>query len=191
MRSLGSLLLVLTTLGVAVAPSAAALSFSLGEAEQAEAVATGRRSITSDTFGAEWTVRDASGQTLTVVTPYYRLALAARNAAFKGADLTPREITSVLRDSSARLVLRLTLRGSRVDFARFNAPTLSDGKSEIRPTFVQNERVAVREDEGRYTAQCVYAFPAQGLTGRERVTLVVRDADRETARFTVDLSTIR
>lgn len=188
MRSLGSVLLVLTTLGVAAAPSAAALSFSLSDAEQAEAIGAGRHSITSETFGAEWTVRDASGQTLTVITPYYRLALAARNAAFKGTDLTPREIASVLKDAGARLVLRVTLRGPRSDFARFIAPTLSAGKAEIRPAFVQNERVAVREDDGRYTAQCVYAFPAQGLTGRERVTLVVRDADREAARFTVDLS---
>lgn len=191
MHPFRSLVLMLTALGVAAAPSAAAMSFALSEPEQAEAIGAGRRSITSETFGDEWTMRDASGQTLTVVTPYYRLALAARNAAFRGADLTPRDIASLVREGGARFVVRVTLRGSRADFARFASPTLTDGKALITATFVQNERAALREDDGRYTAHCVYAFPVQGLTGRERVTLVVRDGDRETARFTVDLSTIR
>jgi hypothetical protein len=86
----------------------------------------------------------------------------------------------------------VTLRGAKTDFARFYRPTLVAGKNELKARFVQNERTALREDDGRYAAQCVYVFSAEGLAPKDRVVLVVRDADeREVAKFTVDLAAMR
>lgn len=179
---------------VAVTPAlpATAVSLTLGESERAEAVRFGERSIISEDFGAEWTVTNGVGETVTVMTPFYRVALAARNAAFRSEPLTPQGIESALKGASGRLVVRATLRGGRPDFARFYAPSLLGGQSEIKATFVQNERTALREDDGRYTARCVYAFPTEGLGRPARVILVVRASDaREVARFTLDLNAMR
>jgi len=57
---------------------------------------------------------------------------------------------------------------------------------------VQNERTALRDGDGRYSAQCVYAFLADTIDPKSRVTLVVRDAEeKEVAKFTVDLAAMR
>lgn len=186
----------LVMLGIALWPAtgqpAAAASFALSERERLDAIRTGQRSVVHEEFGAEWRARDDAGQALTVVTPYHRLALAARNAAFKKEVLRPRDIESALKESEGKLAFWVTLRGGRPDFARFFAPVLLDGGSEIKASFVQNERTALREDDGRYAARCLYVFPAEGLNPRGRVTLVVRDPDdREMAKFTVDLSAMR
>jgi len=42
---------------------------------------------------------------------------------------------------------------------------------------VQNERTAIRQENGRYLARCVYWFPTKDLTGTARPVLVVRDAE--------------
>ena len=62
---------------------------------------------------------------------------------------------------------------------------------EILPSFVQNERTALRE-EGGFVARCVYGFPTKEITGTSRGTLVVRDAGgREVSRFGIDLARMR
>ena len=153
---------------------AAAASFSLGERERQDAIAAGRRSVVSEEFGAEWRARNASGETLTVMTPFHRLALAARNAAFKGEELKPKEIDSAIKETGGKLTVWVTLKGGAPEFARFYAPVLLDGKAEIKPTFVQNERTALRTEDGGYAARCLYVFPADALGGKSRFTLVVR-----------------
>jgi hypothetical protein len=172
-------------------PPAPAASFTLGDPERADAVRAGERSIISDAFGSEWTVANPAGERVLVMTPFHRLAQAARTAAFRGESLTVKDVEAALKGSTGRLVFWATLRGARPDFARFYAPALLGGRSEIKPTFVQNERTALAED-GRYTARCVYAFPIQGIDPKGQVTLVVRTAEaREVARFSVDLSAMR
>ena len=169
-----------------------AVSFALEDREREQAVRVGKRSITADEFGAEWRVKDGSGQALVVMTPFHRLALAARNSAFQSRELSQGDIESVLKDYEGKLSFRVTLRGGKTDFARFYRPTLVAGKNELKPRFVQNERTALREDDGRYAALCVYVFSAEGLAPKDRVVLVVRDADeREVAKFTVDLAAMR
>jgi hypothetical protein len=98
------------------------------------------------------------------MTPFHRLALAARNAAFKNDTLKPKDIDTVLKESTNKLMLWVTLRGDRIDFARFYVPLLLDGKTEIKPSFVQNERTALRAEGGGYAARCLYVFPVDGLT---------------------------
>jgi len=187
------LLFLAAGLALTVARPLDAASFSLTPGERDEAIRVGRRSIITDEFGAEWRVGgDRLGQTLTVMTPFHRLALAARNSAFKNQELKQRDVDSILKDQEGKLVLWATLRGAKVDFARFYAPALVLGQQEIKATFTQNERTALREEDGGFTARCMYVFPAEGLDPKATVTLVVKDPDdKPVARFTVDLSAMR
>ncbi len=176
----------------ATGQSAAAASFALGEGEQQDAIRVGKRSVVSDEFGGEWQTRNPSGESALVMTPFHRLALAARNAAFKNEPLRPKEIDTVLKESQGKLTLWVTLRGGSPDFARFYAPVLLDGRTEIKPSFVQNERTALRAADGGYAARCLYVFPADGLKDKGRYTLVVRNSDeKDISTFTVDLSAMR
>jgi len=177
---------------LAPAPPAAAVSFALAEADRADAMRVGQRSVTLGEFGAEWRGTDSGGQTVLVMTPYHRLALAARNAAFKKDTLKPKDVESLLKETQNKLTFWVTLRGGKPDFARFVEPALVGGAAEVKATFVQNERTALREEDGRYAARCLYVFPVEGVAPRGRVTLLVRDQDsKELAKFTVDLSTMR
>jgi hypothetical protein len=177
---------------LAAVPSLGAASFSLTPAQQEEAKRAGRRSIVTDDWTGEWRVAAGPGQYVVVMTPFHRLAMVARHAAAKSQDLAARDVESVLRDTEGQLVLWATLRGSRADFARHFTPALTAGAEEIKPSFVQNEWTALREEDGKYTARCQYVFPAERLDGRGTVTLLVRDADeRPVARVTLNLSTMR
>jgi len=69
---------------------------------------------------------------------------------------------------------------------------LHRGEQAIKPSFTQNERTALREEDGIYTARCMYVFPTAALDAKGRVTLVVKDAESvQVARFNVDLSAMR
>jgi hypothetical protein len=101
-------------------------------------------------------------------------------------------VEAALKDQEGKLVLWATLRGPRVDFARHYAPTLVARQQEIKASFTQNERTALRGDDGQYTARCLYVFPAEGVDPKSTVTLVVRDVEeRPVAKFTVDLASMR
>jgi hypothetical protein len=182
---------VALALGSPVEPSAA--SFTLTPAERQQAISAGKRSVVSDEFGGEWKVKgDGPGQALTVMTPFYRLALAARNSAFKSQDLAQKDIDDLLREQENRLTLWAALEGNKADFARFYTPVLMNGRQEIKPTFRQNERTGRREESGAYTARCLYVFPAEQLKPNETLVLIVKDSDdKQVAKFTVDLSAMR
>lgn len=169
-----------------------AASFTLTSPDREEAMRVGRRSVTSESWGGEWRVTGDAGQAVTVMTPFHRLALAARNSAFQDKELKPREVESVLKDQQGKVVLWATLRGDKVDFARFYTPALMAREQPIKASFTQNERTALRGDDGKFTARCLYVFPAEGLDPRATVTLLVRDGDEKVvAKFTVDLATMR
>ena len=169
-----------------------AASFTLGQEERGDAVRVGARSVTSESFDAEWRVASSSGDRLTVMTPFHRLVLAARHAAFKNERLKDDEPEKLLRSQQDRLVIWAELRGPRQDFARFYAPRILLGDRAIEPAFVQNERTALRTDGGGYLARCVYRFPTKDMTEKARLLLVIRDADgRDVSRFTIDLASMR
>lgn len=173
-------------------PLVAAASFALGPQERSAALQVGARSVTLDTFDTEWRVPGPSGTSVTVITPFHRLVLAARHAAFKNERMKNGEPEKLLREQQDRLVIRASLHGPREDFARFYAPRILLGTREIEPTFVQNERTAVKAEAGGYLARCVYGFPVRDITPMARLLLVVRDADgRDVSRFTIDLATMR
>lgn len=184
--------LVLAVAFVGVTPGEA-VSFALADRDREQAIRVGKKSVVEEQFGAEWRLKDGSGQTLVVMTPFHKLALAARNSTFRSQEMKPKDVQSVLKDAEGKLNFRVTLRGgSKTDFARFYAPTLLAGSQEVKASFVQNERTAIREEDGRYAAQCVYEFPADKVDPKGRVVLVVKDADeREVAKFTVDLAAMR
>jgi hypothetical protein len=176
----------------ALAATVEAASFTLEEPAIADAVAAGESSVSRDSVGDEWRQRNAAGHVLTVMTPFHRLALAAREAAFRQEPLKPRDISRVLREQRDRLVLWLELRGSREDFAHGYAPRLTLGARQIQPAFVQNERTAARTPDGSYLARCVYTFPTKALSGTSKVGLLVRDGDGQAVTsFLIDLGSMR
>lgn len=173
-------------------PGVLAASFTLGPEQRRDAIRAGARSVTLESFDAEWRVANPSGDSVTVLTPFHRIVIAARQAAFKNEPLKPDEPEKLLKSQQDRLVILAELRGSRGDFARFYAPRLVAGGHEIAPAFVQNERTAVRTEAGTYLARCTYRFPTKDLTASSRVTLVIRDADgRDVSSFTIDLASMR
>ncbi len=176
---------------VSISPLDAAL-FTLTPRDRDEAVSIGRRSVVTEGWGVEWRVEGAAGQLVTIMTPFHRLALAARNSAFKSQELSQRDVEKVLKDQEGKLALWTTLRGSRVDFARFYAPVLLFHQTEIKASFTQNERTALRGDDGQFTARSLYVFPVEGVDPRGTVTLLVRDAEEKlVAKFTIDLAVMR
>jgi hypothetical protein len=173
-------------------PAALAASFTLGAEQRSDAIRVGARSVTQDSFDAEWRVATPSGDSVTVLTPFHRIVIAARQAAFKNEPLKADELEKLLKSQQDRLVILAQLRGAREDFTRFYAPRLVAGGVEIAPAFVQNERTAVRTEAGTYLARCTYRFPTKDLTASSRVLLVIRDADgRDVSSFTIDLASMR
>ena len=171
---------------------AVAASFSLSEREQKQALVVGQRSVINETFGGEWRIVQGSGESVEVVTPFHRLALAARNAAFKNEPLKPQDQDKMLTELKDRLMFWVYLQGPSEQFARHLSPRLLVDDREIEPALVQNERTAVRQDNGRYLARCVYWFPTKDLTGTSRPVLVVRDAEGQpVTRFAIDLARMR
>ena len=178
--------------GLIAAGGATAASFSLDAADRRAALQAGERSTVADGFDREWRVNGEGGENLVVLTPFHRLVLAARNATFKSDSLKPAEIDRVLKQDAQRLVVWVNLRGRSEDFARHYVPRLTDGVRDIKATFVQNERTAVRQQDGAYLARCVYGFPVRDLNGHGRLELAVADSDgRDVSRFTIDLSKMR
>ena len=183
---------IVALLVFATATTADAVAFSLTDRQIQDAIEVGERSVTHDSLGSEWHMRNAAGDELTVMTPFHRVALAARHAAFRNEPLKPRDRARMLKEQQDRLVFWVELKGPRDDFARFYTPRLIAGARQIEPSFTQNERTAARGEDGKYVARCVYGFPTKMLTGSMKVVLVVRDGDtRDVASFTVDLSSMR
>ncbi len=184
--------LALLALLVSTPPAGGAL-LTLSDREQAEAMRVGQRSVTTETgFDGEWRVENAAGENLTVITPFYRLALAARNAAFKNEVMKPQDRDKMLRDLRERLMFWVHLQGTREDFARYYTPRLLAGDLEIEPVFVQNERTGLRQTNGSFLARSIYAFPTKDVTGKSKVVLVIRDPEGQlVSRFAVDLAKMR
>jgi hypothetical protein len=192
MRAVHHAVVVLALIGLPSASPAGAATLVLGTREQDEAMTVGRRSIYDGDFGAEWQVKNAAGDPLVVMTPFHRLALAARHATFKGEPLEPRNVEALLKSANGKLEFWATLRGPGPDFARFYAPVLLvPGRPDLAPSFVQNERTALPEGN-RYAARCLYVFPSAGINPTAPVILLVRDAKgAEVAKFTVNLGGMR
>lgn len=178
--------------GIGGGVTAAAASLALSETEKQEALRVGAGSVNEDAFEAEWHVKNGTGETVSVITPFHRLVLAARHATFKNEPLKPGEPEKLLREQRERLLLWVALNGDREDFARLYDPVLVVGDRTIKAAFVQNERTALRRDGESYLARCVYGFPTKEITGKSRVTLVVRDTrGRPASTFTIDLAAMR
>ena len=177
---------------LAATPASAAF-LTLTEAQQAEALRVGQRSVSTETgFDAEWRVGNAAGESLVVMTPFYRLALAARNAAFKNETVKPQDQDKLLQELRDRLMVWVELPGPREDFARYYTPRLLAADREIAPVFVQNERTGLRRANGSFLARSVYAFPNREITGQSKLVLVIRDPDGQLmSRFAIELAKMR
>jgi len=187
-----TLLRVLALVTPLLAVTAEGASLTLDARRLQEAVEVGERSITRDGLGDEWDVRNPAGHQVTVMTPFRRVALAARQAAFRRDTLKPRDRDRVVKEQQDRLVFWVELKGSREDFARFYTPRLVAGARQIEPSFTQNERTAARTEDGKFVARCVYGFPTKLIPATGKVVLVVRDGDgRDVTIFAIDLAIMR
>ena len=177
---------------VAVAPAGAAF-LTLSEAQQAEALRVGQRSVTTESpFDTEWRVENASGERVTVITPFYRLAMASRNATFKNEPLKPQDQDKALQELRERLIVWVELHGPREDFARYYAPRLLVADREIEPAFVQNERTGLKRANGSFLARSIYAFPNREIAGDAKLQLVIKNHEGQLiSRFAIDLAKMR
>jgi hypothetical protein len=188
------LLLIVLVFGWLLAtPPAGAALLTLTDAQQAEALRVGQRSVTTETgFDAEWRVENGAGESLIVMTPFYRLALASRNAAFKNETVKPQDQDKLMQELRDRLIVWVELHGPREDFARYYTPRLLVADREIEPVFVQNERTGLRRANGSFLARSVYAFPNREITGQSKLVLVIRDPDGQVmSRFAIELAKMR
>lgn len=178
---------------IVAAPPAGAALLTLTVAQQAEALRVGQRSVSTEArFDAEWRVENASGEALTVMTPFYRLALASRNASFKNEIVKPQDRDKLLSEVRDRLMVWVELHGPREDFARYYKPRLLVADREIEPAFVQNERTGLRRANGSFLARSVYAFPNREIVADAKLVLVIRDPDGQLmSRFAIDLAKMR
>lgn len=157
------------------------------------ALEAGARGVAQEDFGDEWRVALPGGGEITVTTPFSRLAYAARQAAFRGEPLPDKQRQEQLDRGKGKLQLLVTMLGPAVDFARWFQPVLRVGGREVKASFAQNERTALRLEDGRFAARNLYVFPLEGLPPRGTVTLVVNHSvdRREVLRVSLDLSTMR
>jgi hypothetical protein len=192
-RALAALAIILPLGGLALSPApAVGAALTLDEHGRREALRVGEKSVGTEAFDTEWKVKSDRGDSVSVLTPFHRLVIAARHATYSGKPLKPTEPDKLLKENRDRLVLLAELHGKSESFARGYAPRLVVGDREIKPTFVQNERTAQRQDDGRYLARCVYGFPIRDINGRGQATLIVADADgRDVSRFAIDLGKMR
>jgi len=171
---------------------AAALVPELVDADVQAALDAGTRGLTQEDFAEEWHLRPPGGEVV-VSTPFSRLALAARQAAYKGEPLTDKQRQEQIDRGRGRIQFVVTLFGREMDFARWHQPLLRVGEREVKPTFAQNERTPLRLEDGRYAARNVYVFPVEGLPPRGTVVLVVKNAldQKEVWRAPLDLAKFR
>jgi hypothetical protein len=178
---------------VAAAAPAGAAFLTLTDAQQAEALRVGQRSVTTEArFDTEWRVENPTGESVTVITPFHRLALASRHSAFKNEPLKPQDQDKVIQEVRERLVVWVELHGPRADFARYYAPRLLMAEREIEPAFVQNERTGLRRANGSFLVRSVYAFPSREITGDAKLVLVIKNPEGQLiSRFAIDLAKMR
>ncbi len=188
MAGVAGLLGVLLAAGPA---QALILVLSPGDVEQALEV--GRQGVAQEDFGDEWRLSLPDGSEVVVTTPFSRLATAARQATFKGEPLSDKQRQEQLDRGKGKLQLQVTMFGRTVDFARWYQPALGVDGREVKPTFTQNERTALKAEDGRYAARNIYVFPLEGLTARSTLTLIIRHSveQREVLRASLDLSRMR
>jgi hypothetical protein len=175
----------------AVAPAHAAF-LTLTDEQQAQALRLGQRTITTESYDGEWRVANGTGDSVMVITPFHRLVVAGRHAAFKNEPVKPPDQERMVTELKDRLVFWVYVHGAREEFARYYTPRLLVGDREIEPALVQNERTAQRQPNGVYLARCIYAFPNRDVTGKSQLVLVVRDAEEQiVGRFVIDLGKMR
>jgi hypothetical protein len=192
-RAPAVVLLGLLAAGAGAPPGAGAIVPELGPAEIQQAIDAGEVGLAREDFADEWRLLLPGGEEVVVSTPFSRLALAARQAAYKEEPLTDKQRQEQLDRGRGRIQLLVTMYGRQMDFARWYQAVLRVGEREIKATFAQNERTPRRLEDGRLAARNVYVFPLEGLPPRGTVTLIVRNSidQKEVLRAALDLGKMR
>jgi hypothetical protein len=191
-RGLVTVVALLGGLAAGFGPAAAFIPV-LSDKDIETALDAGEKAIAQANFDEEWRVPLADGFEIEVTTAFYRLASAARRAAFKNEPLADKDRQEAIERGLGKIQLKATMVGPSVDFARWYDPMLLVGRQEIKPAFVQNERTALKAPDGRWVARNIYVFPVEGLPAKGTVTLVIRHRieKKEVWRAPIDLSKMR
>ena len=173
--------------------AAAAMIPTLSSRDVQAALDAGEQGIAQEDFGEEWHVTYPDGVEIVVLTPFARLAHAARRAALKSEPMTDKQRQEQIDRGKTSLQLTVTMFGPSADFPKWYRAALRVGDREVKSTFDQNEATPLRLPDGRFTARNVYTFPLEGLPPRGTVTLIVNHLIRkkEVLRVPLDLGKMR
>jgi hypothetical protein len=192
-RLCSACLAVALAAGTVVVSEVPAIMASLSADDIRRAIDEGARAIAKEDFGEEWRVQLPRGEEILVTTPYARIAYAARRAAFKEEPLADKQLQEQVERGQGKLQLQVTMYGREVDFARWYQAVLRLGAREVKATFTQNERTALKMEDGRFAARNIYVFPLEGIPAQGAVTLVVQHSieRKEILRASLDLGRMR
>jgi hypothetical protein len=192
-RLCSACLAVALAAGTVVVSEVPAIMASLSADDIRRAIDEGARAIAKEDFGEEWRVQLPRGEEILVTTPYARIAYAARRAAFKEEPLADKQLQEQVERGQGKLQLQVTMYGREVDFARWYQAVLRLGTREVKATFTQNERTALKMEDGRFAARNIYVFPLEGIPAQGVVTLVVQHSieRKEILRASLDLGKMR
>lgn len=175
----------------------------LNESQIEEALEVGRKEkdLTLFEFQKEWSSNLGYGVASAILhTPFYHLALLARNAAMRGVDFPPSLIKNALKDGSETLHFVVTIYGSGSEpgFAREATASLKHNSKTIKPIFSINDQYADVNREQVNVAVCEYRFSSTDINPQAKIILIVTipktEGEKEEDRilsFPFNLSKIR
>lgn len=130
-----------------------------------------------------------------IITEFLALALAARQFAARGEELSPLNIEDAVARSSGKLVFRVSTYGNKVEFAKEYTADLKPGEKTIPATFWTNgvgEAYGDGISQPAFVVDSDFFFPAAGIAPDSSITLIVKDKDgKAVAEFKFDLAKIR
>ncbi len=149
----------------------------LNESQIKEALEVGRKgkNLTLYEFQKEWVSNLGYGiGSALLQTPFYRLALFARNAAIRGVDFPPSLIKTVLKENGTGIFhFVVTLYGNEVGFARNATASLKYYGRTIEPILSKNAQYGDVNREQTNVAICEYEFSSTDIDPRAKISLVI------------------
>jgi hypothetical protein len=179
------------------APAPAMLQ-KLNDEQTKDAIILGKRSVKIDIFDflKEWMVDLGNDKgTAFIITEFLALSNASRDAALRQLELNKFDIEDTLAKSSGKMVFRVTVFGSKADFAKDYTASIQAGSKVVPTTFWKNnegESYGDGTSRPAYVADNDYYFPSEGIDPNAKITLVVHDKDgKDVVKFDFDLAKLR
>ncbi len=151
---------------------------ALDESQIEETLEVGKRGkdLTLYEFQKEWCSNLGYGIASALLqTPFYHLALLARNAAMRGVNLPSSIIEKVLKESPEIFHFKVTIYGSMSEpcFAQDATASLKYNGKTIKPILSINDQYADVNREQTNVAVCEYKFSSTDINPQAKITLIV------------------